>query len=295
MKFWKEILLLLVGGVISYGVNVLLKSASNEISYVDKFVNVEKALISNQNLFSNDVKILVGTDEVQDISKVTLYLFNYSDKFFKDMELSIQFRKPSDDFKILNVSAAGENQQPNMVESVSEGKDGMYSYTVKSAKRTDSYDEFFQLVIYYEGKSDIKPDDFTVTIVNAEARVREFDRSHSPENTWNKVSNALLVFGVLCGTVIFTVVFSIVFAWLTRGMDKKFAQKYVKSMLEASENVSELNTLAPEVRNVIISDLLYEQRIQRWRKLNKFLRLLEGNSAPRRDAYDLQDSGEKPS
>lgn len=287
MNFWKEILLLLVGGVILYGVNALLKLTSNEISYVDKFVNVEKALISNQNLFSNDVKILVGKNEVQDISKVTLYLLNYSDKFFKDMELSIQFRKPSDNFKILNVSAAGENQQPNMVERVSEGEDGLYNYTVKSAKRTDSYDEFFQLVIYYEGKSDIKPDDFTVTIVNAEARVREFDRSHSPENTWNKVSNALLAFGLLCGTIIFAVVLFIVFAWLTRGTDKKFEQKYLKSMLEASENVSELNKLAPEDRNVMISDLLYEHRMQRWRKLNKFLRLLEGNTEPRRDTYDL--------
>ena len=84
-------------------------------------------------------------------------------------------------------------------------------------------------------------------------------------------------------------VFSIVIAWLTRGMDKKFVQKYVKSMLEASENVSELNKLAPEVRNVIISDLLYEQKIQRWRKLNKFSRLLEGNSVPKRDTYELDN------
>ena len=145
------------------------------------------------------------------------------------------------------------------------------------------------MVIYYEGKGDIKPDDFTITIVNAEARVREFDELHSPENTWNKILKVLLAFGFLCGTVIFAVVFSIVIAWLTRGMDKKFVQKYVKSMLEASENVSELNKLAPEVRNVIISDLLYEQKIQRWRKLNKFSRLLEGNSVPKRDTYELDN------
>lgn len=295
MKFWKEILLLLVGGVITFCVNKALSTLNNEIPYVDMHVDVEKSLISNENLFSDDVKILVGKDEVTEISKVTLYLLNYSDKFFKDMELSIQLRKPNDDIKILNVTALGENQQASMIEKSEQVTDEMYNYTVKSAKRTDEYDEFFQLAIYYEGKHHIKPEDFTVTIVNAEARVRDFDRSHSPENTWNQVLKAAVLFAVICGTIIFVVIFTIIFSWLTRGMDKKFAQKYVQNMLEASKNVADLNTLSPELRNKIIPDLIYEQRMLRWSKLNRFFKLLEGNSEPKRSDFEFQDDGGKPS
>ncbi|MEZ8781424.1 hypothetical protein AB6D77_02160 [Vibrio splendidus] len=295
MKFGREILLLLIGGIIAFSGSYAIQFLGNKIPYIDKYVHSEKSVISKKNLFSNDVKILVGPQEVSNVSKASLYLFNYSDKFFKDLEVSIQFDEPSDDFKVLNMYVAGENQQTSMVEVLPTEDDNLFNYKVKSAKRTDSYDEFLQLVIYYEGMSDITEDNFTVTVVNDEARVRKFEKSHSPEDTVNKAQSALIMFVLVCGVVVFMFAFLWFFSRLTRGADRKFAQKYSRSMLDASGRVELLRSIPLNQRAVIVPDLIYEYRLQRWKDMNILQRFLEGNIPPQKSDLELKEVDEPDS
>ena len=288
MKFLKDILLLIIGGVITFICSYWVNSLSNQVPYIDKYVNIEKSVISTQNLFSDDVALYVGNEKVSKVSKVTLYLLNYSDKYFKDMDVSIGFNKPNDDFKILSVHAAGENHQENMVTSIPTKIPYLFNYKIMSAKRTDGYDEFFQLVIYYEGESDIKANDFTVTVLNAEARVRDYDRSHSPDTTRRNAKNLFMIFGFVIGSVIFLFLFVALLSRLTRRWDKKFSQKYANSMLQASQNVVSINNLPIEQRKTIISTLLYEQRKQRWDNMNKFERIIEGGIAPQESDWNIE-------
>ncbi|MCE7556423.1 hypothetical protein [Aliivibrio fischeri] len=293
MKFGREIILVLIGGIIAIAGNYWIQSIGKQIPYIDKYVQVEKSIMSKKNLLSHDVKIFVDKEEVTKVSKANVYLLNYSNQFFKDMEVSIELDIPDDNFKILSLHAVGENQQENMVERIDNEEDNLFNYQIKSAKRTDSYDEFFQLIIYYEGDYDLKESDFIITVLNAEARVRTFEKSHSPEDTKNKMLNSLLIFVMVCVFVVFLILFITILSRLTHGIDKKANQNYAKRLLDASSSVDEFNKFPIEVRKAIISSLMYQQRNNRWNKMNRFQKLIEGNIEPKVDDFNIVEASEE--
>lgn len=291
MKLLKDIFLLILGGIIAVIGNYWIFSAGNEIPYIDKHVTTDISVISKENLLSNDVKILVGKDEkeVDKISKATIYLVNYSNKFFKDMEILLKINNPDSKIKLLSTHASGENNEERMVVLGENNGIDSFKYIIKTAKRTDKYDEFFKLIIYYEGDSEFKDSDFTVTVLNAEAKVRKFEREHSPEDTNNKFLSALILFGVICGAIIFFVLFIMLISRLTKSQNKKLSQKYATRVYKASSKVDLLNEIPEDKRKTVISQLLYEQIKERRQASSKFELFLEGKTEPELDDYKVLD------
>jgi len=291
MKLFKDIFLLLLGGVIAVIGNYWIFSAGNEIPYVDRLVTTDISVISKENLLSNDVKILVGKDEkeVEKISKATIYLVNYSNKFFKDMEILLKINNPDSKIKLLSTHASGENNEEKMVVLGENNGIDSFKYSIKTAKRTDGYDEFFKLIIYYEGDYEFKDNDFTVTVLNAEAKVRKFDRAHSPDDTNNKFLSALILFGVICGAIIFFVLFIMFMNKLTRSQNKRMNQKFATRVYKASSKVGLLNEIPEDERKTVISQLLYEQMKERRQTSNKLELFLEGKAEPELDDYKVLD------
>ena len=123
------------------------------------------------------------------------------------MEILLKINNPDAKIKLLSTHAVGENNEEKMVVLGENNGVDSFKYSIKTAKRTDRYDEFFQLIIYYEGDYEFKNSDFTVTVLNAEARIRDYDRSHSPEDTKNKLWSGFVLLGVVCGVLVFIILF----------------------------------------------------------------------------------------
>ena len=291
MNLAKDIFLLVLGGIIATIGNYWIFSASNKIAYIDKHVISDTSVITKENLLSNDVKILVGKEkkEVEKISKVTIYLVNYSHKFFKDLEILLKINNPNSRIKLLSTHALGENNEEKMV-ILGENNDlDTFKYSIKTAKRSDAYEEFFKLIIYYEGDYQFKSEDFTITVLNAEAKVRDFDRTHSPQDLNNKLLSGLSYLAVICGVIIFFYLFVIFMNKITRPQNKKLNQKYATRVYKASSKIDLLNEIPDEKRKTVISQLLYEQMKDRRQEVNKFELFLEGNSEPELDDYKILD------
>ena len=223
--------------------------------------------------------------EVEKISKVTIYLINYSNDFFKDMEILLKINNPDSKINLLTRHATGENNEEKMVELGEDNGVDSFKYTIKTAKRTDKYDEFFKLIIYYEGDYEFKDNDFTVNVLNAEAKVRKYKKEHSPEDTNNKVLSVLILFGVICGAIIF----SALFIMLMRPQNKKFNQEFATRVYKASSKIDLLNDIPEDKRKTVISQLLFEQVKERRQTSSKFELFLEGKAEPELGDYKVLD------
>lgn len=294
MKLIRDLFLLFVGGSIATAGNYFVSSTGNEIPYIDKHVITDISIISKENLFSRDVKILVGKEEkekeVEEISRATVYLFNYSDEFFKDMEIRVKINNPDGKVKLLSTHALGDSNEDSIIKPIKSNSVNSFKYLIKTAKRTDRYDEFFKLIIYYEGDHEFDKDDFTVTPLNAEARTRDYDRSHSPENTKYKLWRSALQFGALCGALIFSISFIKLMSVFTRNADKKSSRRYATKLYNSSEKTEMFRKFSNEERKSVISKLLYEHRLEIWKKSSKFELFLGGSKEPAPEDFKVLEA-----
>ncbi|WP_411061819.1 hypothetical protein [Vibrio chagasii] len=298
--FFKELSKTTITAAITAAITVMVTlwvtKFANSIPYLDKFVLNEQSIISKDNLLKDKVKISISSggefEEVDKISKLSIYLVNYSNKYFQDLEVLIRLKKS---IQIFSAHGAGENFESSLVDELENNQKDTFRYNIKAAKRTEKTDEFFQLVIYYKGEAKLTAEDVIVTPVNSEARIRVYDEDHRPFASEIKV---LTIVGMAAVVLVFVFVFNIAFARLGYKLNRKSDRRYAYRCVSSARGVEEFSSLTPEQIQSGIISMLHENRVSRWERSNWFIRLLDGYRKPtvedyQYDACDVAELVEK--
>ncbi len=284
----KEIILIFIGAGLAFLGQYSINSIQSDVLYIDKFVQNEKSILSQKNLMSHDVKVFVDKKEIEKVSKINVALVNYSRKSYSDLEVLIKLDPGAGDINVLSAHAVGENGEKGMVTDLKIQKKNTYLYSIKSAKRTEKYEEFLKMIIYYEGELEISEDDVIVTVTNSDPRVRNYDPSHSPA-TISKNVKELTIVVVLSAIMVVCVLMVIgVVSRLTSGFDRS-RKKYSKKVYETALRTAILDNQALDVRQKIIG-LLFEHQLAEWREKNIVARLIEGNVPPKRGDFEFDQN-----
>lgn len=289
IRSWgKEIALLIFGAILATIGNYLIANKSEDIPYFDQFFSNDKSIISKQNLFSHDVKLLIDDKEIDKISKFEIGLINYSDKYYKDIEVAVRIKIKDADFKILSTHAFGGRYEKELIEEIKSDDNNILKYKIKVAKRTSTYEHFFRVIVYYEGARDISENDVQITILNAEPRIREFDSAHSPENTKNNLRYTVTLAVTIILSILFAFVSLFVLAHLTKKSDIETRKKTAKRFYDVAKNIQTLSQV--EDLKGSFEDLLYQERMHRWDSASMFTRLIEVESKPRKEDYYFDET-----
>lgn len=284
----KEIILIFIGAGLTFLGQYGINSIQSDVLYIDKYVENEKSILSQRKLVSHDVKVFVDEKEIEKVSKINVALVNYSRKSYSDLEILIKIDPGVGDINVLSAHAVGENGEKGMVTELKSQEENTYLYSIKSAKRTEKYEEFLKMVIYYEGELDVSEDDVIVTVTNSDPRVRNYDSSHSPETISRNVKELTIVVVLSAIMVVCVLIVIGVLSRLTSGFDRS-RKKYSKKIYEAALRTEMLESLKDlDVRKKIIG-LLYEHQITEWREKNIVSRFIEGNVPPKREDFDFDD------
>jgi len=262
---------------------------SNQIPYFDKVVQLETSLMSKKNLLSHNVELLVDGNRVEKISKLHIYLLNFSKKSYSNVDISVKINLKKE-IKILSVNALDEDDKKLIQKSDNKKLTNIFNYNLSMIKRSDKK-QFFEMTIFYDGDYKFVKDDIIVTVPNNEPKVRDYLAEHKPNYLLELLYKiVLLFFGSIfsiIGFLVFSVFFISLMSYFSRGSEIKSNKKYAKRLLLISEGIPKFTKTNKEDRKNIIIDLLYQNRIKIWEDMNWLMRIMEANNKPKRSNYEF--------
>lgn len=286
----KQIILLIIGGVITYFGQLIFNNYQTEVKNIDYKITIDKNFISTPNIPKDNIKILVDGKEQKEITKIQVEIFNFSNKDFDKVPIFIILKL--DNGKNLNIIKTYEEGFKNIPSSVSKILDkkllprntpNVFEYDVKPLKRTENFEAGLKVIYLIQGKLEPKIDVFTSL---NDVKVIPFDYTHSPKSMKQNILAISIILAMLI--VLFLIIVFIIGPILSRftyPLDKKPRIEYAKELSNELSKIEELSNLNKDDSYKIIKKILYMQRKEKWNKKSKISKWINGFIEPKPDDY----------
>jgi len=289
---FKQIVLLLIGGIIAYVGQLVFNNYQTETKAIDYKVTIDKNFISTPNIPEHKIKILIDDKEQKEITKVQVDIFNFSNKDFNKVPVFIILKSNNKEkINIVGTYEEGFKSIPSSVTKILDKKllpknnQNAYGYNITTLKRTENYESGLKVVYLLQGK--VKPEIEIFTSLNG-VTIIPFDYTHSPKS----MTQNILAITILIGTLIILllIMFFALFPFISRfthPLDRKPRIKYADELTEELAKISLLNPLAlpKDKLSEIIKEILYQQKKKKWDEKSKVLKWIDGFVEPKLDDY----------
>lgn len=261
----------------------------SQIQYLDYKIEQNIGFLSKPSFPDHDVKIMVDDNVTETLSKLTIAIFNYSDKDYSNVPIYISIitkdgKKPL----VVGEYAVGENGIPETVKKISNlepihGKDVVrYGYTLYSVSRTEKLSPVFQANFLIEGKEALEIEVYTNY---TGLKIRGFDYNHIPYFKSLKRKQFIITIGIIAIFILIYLIVIIVIGWLINLLPRKKKIKQVRELTDSISQNSFISKLSEEQRRDLIADILYWQDKNKWGRKSKLSRWLSGEKEPDRSQY----------
>jgi len=289
----RQIILLIVGGIITLSINYLWENFKTSVKEVDYKITKDIEFISTPEIPEHKVEIYVDTHKKKLISRVQVDIFNFSDKDFKKIPIYVSLK--TKDKKPLNVILSYEESYKNIPSSVEKITDkkllpkndsSIYGYEIKLLKRTSGYATGLKVVYLIDGKIE---DPIIEVFTTQEGVVMvPFDYTHSSATVRNNILATLLLIGLIIILTIIIIFFVVpLLNRLTYPLDKKPRLKYSKELSELLKQNSIMQSFSlSEIQSTqVVNEILYLQRKNRWNLKKNVVKWIDGLVEPKQNDY----------
>ncbi len=88
-KLLYSILLLIIGALIGYAIELYKSSEQGRIRYIDKEVGISKSVLNLPTLPAQKIEVFLNDAKVEHITEVRVILSNFEDKDFSDIPVFV--------------------------------------------------------------------------------------------------------------------------------------------------------------------------------------------------------------
>jgi len=268
------VITLLIGAFIGMYLDSLKKRYDDKLEYFDLKVRSVDNYLNTPSIAKNELDIIWKNEKVENISSLTIELFNFSNEDFEKVPVTIELSPDkNEDIKVIAHRIEGEDKRVDLIDDISssiKSKRISYSFTVNFLNRTDSDSPSVTVTFLLAGKLAPLP---KVLLNKKGVKIRKYDSSN------NDILSSFEYFAI------FVIVVILFVAILYRKQAKREINSY-RYVAEAIEHklISEssiMNENSPVVGSLCIRDIMHEIRLYRWRRMDWFDRQLK--PMPKRD------------
>lgn len=268
------VITLLIGAFVGMYFDSLKKRYSDKLEYLDLKVRSVDNYLKTPSIAKNELDIIWKNEEVENISSLTIELFNFSKEDFEKVPVTIELLpKKNEDIKVIAYRVEGEEKRVDLIDDISSSikqKRISYSFTVNFLNRTDSDSPSVTATFLLAGK--LAP--LTKVLLNKKGvKIRKYDSSNNNILSLFEYVAIFLIAVILLGT----------FFYRKQAKREINSYRYVAEAIEhklISES-SIVNEDSPVVGTLCIRDIMHEIRLYRWRRMDWFDRQLK--PIPKRD------------
>lgn len=279
------IVVLVVGTFVGTVVEKYRSESEGRIRYLDKEVSKRKSILSRPRIPGKNLQVILDGNPIENLSQVTISIFNYSDKDYSQVPVYVELIPSSDKpIQIIGERAVGANDLPEAVASIknvksSEVTGGLrYGYEIKNVNRTHDFDFKYAFHVSYLLLGEELPN-IKVNTDSKGLRLRDFSYGHLYRDSWVEISLTILI-------PIFGVAAYVLILFLTlRDARKKKKEKdeKLKENLKASlgdpQIREELGVEPQKVADLAIYFVRFIQKF-RWEETPRLLRFLSSDPNP---------------
>jgi hypothetical protein len=289
-KYLSHFISLAVGVLMTIAGQFWYHEKVNEISYIDTFLDQKFELLVPPEIPNHDLKIFIDDQKVDELSKVSMALINFSGKDFENIEFVLEIKSTNDkSISLVGANVNGREGVKELVEELpidnenQENKTIKKKYSVKTANRTADLDPFFEGEFIFNGK-----DDYQIKVIPLTKGfdVRKFDYSHSDaysekiKNEWFKLIFVAMIFVL----ILFAVVFPFI-AYISRPIDRKNELIFTENFYKAIDQHKAFSKIDEEKKKQLTQELVFMQREQFYKSKSFIYRWVFGLKKPIKDQF----------
>ena len=289
----RQIILLIVGGIITLSINYLWENFQTSVKQVDYKITKDIEFISTPEIPEHKVEIYVDSHKKKSISRVQVDIFNFSDKDFKKIPIYVSVKTKNK--TPLNIILSYEESYKNIPSSVKKITDkkllpkndsSVYGYEIKSLKRTSSYETGLKIVYLIDGKIEDPIIEVFTTLEGV--NMVPFNYTHSSATVRNTILATLVLIGLII--ILAIIIIFLVVPLLNRftyPLDKKPRLKYSRelSILLKQNCIMQSFHLSEIQSTQVINEILYLQRKNRWNLKKNIIKWIDGFVEPKQNDY----------
>ena len=271
-------ILLVIGAI----VNQFFIDYNDRIRYLERRTEISEGILSRTPISKDDISIKYKEEILNDISFISVKLYNFSDKDFEDIPVYIDLNPVSkSSVEVLVEYASGAKRLPVKEIEVSGLKEDprivRYGYLIKAANRLED-NEIFSSSFVVAGNVAPIP---SIEIQKKGLESREFSRSSVSALSRIQILAIILLVIIL---IVAYVMFLVYIERQLRKREPKIDKEIVDGIISSEQFKNKIGTYTPDAdMQSIVSYIVSESRKRnRWINIPKFLRKYYTNLDPDR-------------
>ena len=289
-KLLYSILLLIIGALIGYAIELYKSSEQGRIRYIDKEVGISKSVLNLPTLPAQKIEVFLNDAKVEHITEVRVILSNFEDKDFSDIPVFVTIVPKEGQYAdvIAKDAYVGPSQSRDRVSELTNVKSPLkiestkFGFKIHTLNRTYGYEDKAYLLFYLLGKVDPT---IVVDVNKAGVELRPY--SYERYLDYRPVSSYVLMVVVISFVVLSTIGYFYFFYWYT------FKYKKRKLVEKRASDIRFLNELIrAEFPDLVDTELggrfLYELEKKEYVDLSKIDKLIT-NEPKESDFFTVQD------
>ena len=289
-KFLYGILLLIIGALIGYAIELYKSSEQGRIRYIDEEVIISKSVLNLPTLPAQKIEVFLNDAKVEHITEVRVVLSNFEDKDFSDIPVFVSIVPKEGQYVdvIAKDAYVGPTESRDRVSELTNVKAPLkieskkFGFKIHTLNRTYGYEDKAYFLFYLLGKVDPK---IVVGVNKTGVELRPYSYKHYTDI--RPVSSYVPMVAAIFFVVFFTAGYFYFFYWFI------FKYKKRKRIEMRASDIKFLNELI-QAKYPDFSDrelggrLLYELEKKEYMDLSKIDKLVT-NEPKETDFFDVQD------
>lgn len=278
-----SILTLIIGALLGYYLDTFKDAKKNQLQYLDIRTVSNKDVLRKLSTKNNgEVNLTWGENVIDSVSKITIDVYNFSDKDFDNIPLYIDL-STNDNSKLEIIDIQGENESGIESHKIIKGypkshsqKSVRYGINLDIVNRSNTYDPSYRISFLIKG-SNIPT---VLAKVNKKGiKSQEFSRFKFDDKSLLEKYLPFIIIGF------FTIAYAWLLVFLIKHGRKKTLKRYRETIPYLTEKLSDIN-FSESSNDDIAKLFVHYFRVIRWEKLSKLDKLIFETDRPKIEELD---------